>query len=102
MAVFPVKEITSDIDEQYNIVVEKHFKNLVSEINKKDFLTNEEIIKYINDTFYLTFDKNSFAVFKAFMKKNESYIALKNEGQIGFDTELTKLIRDYSSDGKDY
>ena len=100
LAAFPVKEITSDIDEQYNIVVDKHFKNLVLEINKKDFLTNEEIIKYINGTFYLTFDKNSFAVFKSIMKKNESSIVLKNEGQVGFDTELTKLIRDYSRDDK--
>lgn len=97
LSAFPVKEITSDMDEQYNIVVDKHLKNLVMEINKKDFLTNEEIIKYINDTFYLTFDKNSFAIFKAFMKNNDSYIALKNEGQIGFDTEYTKLIREYSS-----
>ena len=101
LAAFPVKEISSDIDEQYSITVEKHFINLYKAICKRDFLTNEEIIKYINETFLLNFDKNSFAVWKAYMKDNDFIIKLKNEGQVGFDTDINKLMRNYS-DNDDY
>ena len=98
LAVFPVKEITSDMEEQYSIVVEKHFTNLVKEINKKEFDTIEDIINYVNSTFYLTFDKNSFAAWNAFMKEKKHVIKLKNMGQIGVDSEINRLVRKYENE----
>ena len=96
LACFPVKEISGDMEEQHDLIVNKHFVNLYKDIISREFLTNEEIIRYINEKFYLTFDKNSFAIWKAYMKKNGYDIPLKNDGQVGFDTEINRLKRNYS------
>ncbi len=95
MMVFPVKELSADALEQYEIV-NKHFDNLAREIMKHRFVSNDEAIRYINNHYYLSFDKTTYSLWKSLMKSKYRF-ELLNEGQIGVDTELAQMIRKYDN-----
>ena len=94
--VFPVKDITQDLDQLYSIAVERDFKNLANVINEKRYLSLDECIKSINNKYYLNFDKISFALFTYIMRQKGMKIVLADVGQVGFEDEMSALIRKYS------
>ena len=98
LAAFPAryKEITNDINDQKYIVVEKYYKNMVDEINRKGFETNSEIIDYLFKNHCIDFDSTSFSIWKLFMRKQNYDIKLKNDGQIGIDSEYYRLVKKYN------
>jgi hypothetical protein len=95
--VFPVKEITQDYRQLYEIVVGRDFKNLATEINNNKSMTLDECIKRLNAKYYLNFDQTSFALFTHVMRKQGKKIELADVGQIGFEDGLASLVRKYNS-----
>ena len=98
---FNALDISPDNEEQYRIVVENNYANLVKSIQEKEFANNDEVIRYINNKYYLSFDRNSFAVWKAYMIDLGYKLNNKNDGKIdgvGFYGILDELIRRYEKD----
>ena len=98
LVVYPVKEITGSFTHEFDIV-KTQYMNLYRVVKKcqTQFITYEELIRHLNDKYYLNFDIHTFMLWKELMTKKGFQIEIKNLGQIGFDSEIQRLQRKYDN-----
>ena len=101
LAVFPNAEINPDFNQQYRQTVKVYYKNLMNELNQEEFISQEDCIRYCNNKHMTVFDKNTFARWVRFMRRNNYKLHLKNVGQVSqIDTEMKELIKKYDDENK--